>query len=282
MNRRTALLTIASGLALAACEAERSTRPVQRTSRSSQPSQTQTSQPRPSTPAALRFPSPAAYADAQPTQFGMHLPGITDFLPTQPPLRTLALTFDACGGEVDHALVDTLRELRVPATLFLAGPWIKAHPDFTRELANDPLFQLENHGARHLPLSVNGQHVYGTPGTASPAEAIQEVAENAETLRAFGVNSTWFRAATAHYDDIAVRILADSGARIAGFATNGDFGATASPAQVTQQIRHAPDGAIVLMHMNHPQSGTAAGVRQAIEELHGQVRFVQLGEGTPA
>ena len=34
--------------------------------------------------------------------------------------------------------------------------------------------------------------------------------------------------------------------------------------------------------MNHPQSGTAAGVRQAIEELHGQVRFVQLGEGTPA
>lgn len=146
MNRRTALLTIASGLALAACEAERSTRPVQRTSRSSQPSQTQTSQPRPSTPAALRFPSPAAYADAQPTQFGMHLPGITDFLPTQPPLRTLALTFDACGGEVDHALVDTLRELRVPATLFLAGPWIKAHPDFTRELANDPLFQLENHG----------------------------------------------------------------------------------------------------------------------------------------
>lgn len=79
-----------------------------------------------------------------------------------------------------------------------------------------------------------------------------------------------------------MRILADSGARIAGFGTNGDFGATASPAKFTQQIRHAPDGAIVLMHMNHPQSGTAVGVRQAIEELHGQARFVQLGEGHPA
>ena len=52
------------------------------------------------------------------------MPGIVDSVPTTPGARTIALTFDACNGAYDQALIDTLKEHRVPATLFLAQPWI--------------------------------------------------------------------------------------------------------------------------------------------------------------
>lgn len=220
---------------------------------------------------------PHAYDEMVPSAFGTHLDGIVDTVPTVPDQRTVALTFDACGGDYDAHLIDVLRSHGVPATLFLAKPWIDAHPDLTRELANDPLFQLENHGTRHVPLSVNGQAAYGIQGTASAAEAIEEIHGNAAELERFGVRSRWFRAGTAHYDDVAVRIANDAGMRIAGFAVNGDFGASAGALQVASQIQHAPDGAIVLMHMNHPHSGTAAGVEQAVKAMADHATFVTLG-----
>lgn len=213
------------------------------------------------------MPGPEAYAHLTPTSFGTSLPGIVETVPITPGVRTVALTFDACNGGYDAALIETLRAHRVPATLFLAQPWVDAHPDITRELVGGPLFQIENHGTRHLPLSVTGAAAYGIPGTASPAEAIAEIEGNAATLTSFGAAPRWFRAGTAHYDDVAVRIASDRGTLIAGFSVNGDFGATAAPAAVADQIVAAPDGAIVLAHMNHPGSGTAEGVRLAIESM---------------
>lgn len=227
---------------------------------------------------------PERYAGRTPTVFGMSMPGIVETVPVTPGRRAIALTFDACGGPhgsaVDQRLVDTLREYAVPATLFLSATWIEANPEATRSLAADPLFRLENHGTRHLPLTVNGAAAYGIPGTASPAEAMAEIDGNREQLSRYGVESNWFRSGTAHYDDVAVDIARDRGVAIAGYTVNGDYGATATPAHVAENIVTAPDGAIVLAHMNHPSSGTAAGVRRAVEELRGSaVRFAFL-DGT--
>ena len=63
----------------------------------------------------------------------------------------VALTFDAdltalmrtrlVRGKVksyyNEALINDLRRLRVPATLFLTGMWMEQYPDRTRELAAD-------------------------------------------------------------------------------------------------------------------------------------------------
>lgn len=216
----------------------------------------------------------------EPTTFGMHMPGIVDTVPATPGTRTIALTFDACNGEYDAALIATLRQYRVPATLFLAQPWIEAHPQIARELIADPLFLVANHGTRHLPLTVRGQAAYGIHGTASPAEAIAEIEGNARLLRDLGADPTWFRAGTAHYDDVAVRMANDAGYKIGGFTVNGDFGATSTPELVANQIMTAPDGAIVLAHMNHPHSGTAAGVAHALEVMRGE-RFVLIDARVP-
>ncbi|MCG7297310.1 polysaccharide deacetylase family protein [Corynebacterium afermentans] len=232
------------------------------------------------------YPGPEHYAGRVPQTFGTSMRGIVEMVPVTPGRRTIALTFDACGGPsgsaVDQGLIDALREFAVPATLFLSATWIEANPDATRKLAADPLFRLENHGTRHLPLSVNGEAAYGIAGTATPAEAIAEIDGNRALLADYGVESTWFRSGTAHYDDVAVDIARDRGVAIAGYSVNGDFGATAAADHVASAIMQAPDGAIVLAHMNHPTSGTGPGVRQALEQLpNDEVRFTFLDGSRP-
>ena len=232
------------------------------------------------------YPGPERYAGRVPQTFGTSMRGIVETVPVTPGKRTIALTFDACGGPsgsaVDQGLIDALREFAVPATLFLSATWIEANPEATRKLAADPLFRLENHGTRHLPLSVNGEAAYGIAGTKTPAEAIAEIDGNRALLADYGVESTWFRSGTAHYDDVAVDIARDRGVAIAGYTVNADFGATAAAGHVASAIMKAPDGAIVLAHMNHPASGTGPGVRRALEQLRDDaVRFTFLDGSRP-
>ena len=243
----------------------------------------------PTFPASSQSPSGTtalqASADPEraPAAWGTHLPGIHASVPTQGGRRTLALTFDACGGPhgsaVDHHLLDTLRNAQVPATLFLNERWIRSNPAMTAELASDPLFRLENHGTLHVPLSVTGRGAYSIAGTTSPDGVAEEIETNRRhLLDSVGVHSTWFRSGTAHYDDVAVDIAHSLGIQLAGFTVNADAGATATSAAVAQQLMNAPDGAIVLAHMNQPAGGTASGVRAALVPLRDQgMQFVHLG-----
>lgn len=238
------------------------------------------------TPTMLPTVDPAAYAHRLPTTFGLDLPGIIDNVPTSPGVRTLALTFDGCGGPsgsaVDLDLIATLRQYHVPATFFVSESWVRANPDLTRELVADPLFRVENHGTRHLPLSVTGHAAYGIPGTLNAYEVVTEIGENRENLQSYGVESQWFRAGTAHYDDVAIDIARDMGVRIAGFSVNGDDGAHADAATVATRLIDAPDGSIVLAHFNHPGAGTGPGVRRALEQLdRASTRFVFLDGTAP-
>lgn len=225
----------------------------------------------------------AADTAREPTAWGTHLPGVHASVPVHGDRRTLALTFDACGGPhgsaVDHHLLDVLRGAQVPATLFINERWIRSNPAVTAELASDPLFRLENHGTLHVPLSVPGRSAYGIAGTTNPDGVAEEIEFNRRyLLDSVGVHSTWFRSGTAHYDDVAVDIARSLGVQLAGFTVNADAGATATSAAVARQLTNAPDGAIVLAHMNQPAGGTTTGVRAALAPLRDQgTLFVHLG-----
>lgn len=245
----------------------------------------------PSVTAAVPPPDPQTVTDANvgrlPVEWGVDVTGVhrqlvdagTQFNPT------LALTFDACGGpagsEVDTALVDLLEAEQVPATVFLNQRWIETHRGLTDRLAESPLFEIGNHGSRHLPLSVTGRSAYGIAGTTDAADAAAEVWSNHELLTSvLGFPPKWFRSGTAHYDDVAASIAIELGAQPVGFTTNGDYGATASPAAVAAELVAAPAGGIVLAHMNQPAGGTAAGVAQALSQLRSAgVRLVTLSDG---
>jgi peptidoglycan/xylan/chitin deacetylase (PgdA/CDA1 family) len=208
----------------------------------------------------------ANFRSAKPTQWGTSLPGVATTFAAQG--KQIALTFDACAGGCDEALLNTLERNGVPALLFLSSRWIDAHPGRAEQLAANPLFEIGNHGTRHLPLSVSGRSAYGIKGTNSAEEAVAEVWTNHTRLTALtGKPPTWFRPGTAHYDDVAVAIVNELGERPLGMKVGADNGAKASAAQVRARMTGAAPGSIVQAHMNHPESGTAAGVSDAITAM---------------
>jgi peptidoglycan/xylan/chitin deacetylase (PgdA/CDA1 family) len=205
-------------------------------------------------------------AGLAPSRWGMALPGIvTRFAPAG---RQLALTFDACDHASDEPLLDTLQRYDVPALLFVCSKWIDANPGRTEQLAANPLFDIGNHGTRHVPLSVTGRSAYGIAGTKSADEAVDEVWTNQNRIAALtGTAPSWYRTGTAQYDDVGVQIVHELGLTPVGFTVNADNGATSPAAKVGAAITSAAPGSIVLAHMNHPTSGTGAGVGAAIPAM---------------
>ncbi|MQY24747.1 polysaccharide deacetylase family protein [Nocardia aurantia] len=222
----------------------------------------------------------ARYTGRRPTRWGMDLDGITTTIPVTG--KQMALTFDACGGpgnnEINDDLIDFLIAHEIPATLFLNKRWIDADPGRASRLAADPLFELANHGTRHCPLSVNGHAAYDIDGTMSPQQAVDEVWGNHERLTQLtGQPPRFFRAGTAHYDEVAVAIVHDLGETPVGFSVNADAGATYTAAQVRKAMSEVTPGAISIGHMHRPQSGTAPGMSAALPALRAAgYEFVKL------
>ncbi|OFI38089.1 polysaccharide deacetylase [Arthrobacter sp. SW1] len=241
----------------------------------------------PATPtAASRPPLPsrasvvAAFGGRRPVQWGLEVPGVA----TRSTSSKAVLTFDACGGPggtaCDERLLDTLRELKVPATLFLNGRWIAANPALAAGLAKEPLFELANHGTAHLPLSVDGRQAYGIPGTTDVGAVYDELTGNQAVLEKLsGKPCGFFRSGTAHYDDVAAAIARKLGQVPVNFSVNGDAGATFAASEVAAALAGVRGGDIVIAHFNRPDGGTAAGYAAALPKLLERgVEFAHLAE----
>ncbi|GAA1144060.1 peptidoglycan/xylan/chitin deacetylase (PgdA/CDA1 family) [Kitasatospora gansuensis] len=276
LTRRTVLAGLAAGV-LSSCAADPgpSEAPVASPSVSSSASSVR---PR-SVGSRGRDEVVAEYGAAVPTEWGLDVTGVVRSLPGG---QGVALTFDACGGPggsgYDRELVDALRRHAVPATLFVNSRWIEANPAVLRELAADPLFELGNHGTAHRPLSVTGRSAYGIDGTRDAGGVYDEVMVNHTALAALlGQPPRFFRSGTAHYDEVATRIVAELGERVAGFTVNADGGATFTAAQVRRALGEVQPGDVVIAHFNQPGHGTAAGFAAALPGLLDQGRkFVHL------
>lgn len=208
------------------------------------------------------------FSGLTPSEWGLEIPGVL----TRMDSDGVALTLDACGGtsgdDYDAELIDGLIERNVPATLFLNMRWIDRNPELAAELANNPLFEIGNHGATHRPLSVSGQSAYGIEGTDSSLDAAHEVLDNhLRILELTGMVPKFFRSGTAHYDDVALQIAQAFDEEVLGFSINGDAGATFDAATVRAQVAGAPAGSIIIAHMNQPGGGTAEGLLAGVDDL---------------
>lgn len=222
------------------------------------------------------------YSGIVPALWGENVTGVRSRLDTGD--KVIALTLDACGSAkgkgVDFRLVEFLIVNQVPATLFINARWIDANPELFKQLAANPLFEIGNHGNLHKPASVNGRSVYGIIGTKNIDELVDEIELNARKIEATsGVRPKLFRSGTAYYDEIAVQISQSLGHEVAGYSLLGDAGATWSAAQVKAALLRAVPGDVVLLHMNHPEAGTGAGIIAAVPELRRRgFRFVRMSE----
>ncbi|MFK0038319.1 polysaccharide deacetylase family protein [Paenarthrobacter sp. NPDC090517] len=220
------------------------------------------------------------FAGRHPKEWGLHVTGVVNNSRS----HHVALTFDACGGPggtgCDHALLNTLRRHKVPATLFVNSRWLHANPSLSTELALDPLFELANHGTAHLPLSVNGRAAYGIHGTATVAAVYDELMGNQAILQEIsGKVPQFFRPGTAFYDDVAVEVTRRLGMLPVNFTINGDGGATFSGATVAAEVGRVVPGDIVISHFNRPAAGTASGYARALPQLLDRgVTFARLGD----
>lgn len=198
--------------------------------------------------------------------------------------RVVALTLDACSGGCDHKILETMIALSVPATLFLTARWIKSNPDGLRTILDHPqLFAIGNHGAQHIAAVLGASSIFGVR-TAGDLEAIKsEVLEGADAIhRSAGLVPKWYRGATALYSPSAVPLIQSLGFSIAGFSLNADEGASLPASTVTERMKRARHGDVIIAHMNQPHRPSGAGVIAGIRALLDQgVSFTKLENTTP-
>ena len=198
--------------------------------------------------------------------------------------KAVALTLDACDGAYDERLIEVLRNNRVPATLFVSGLWLQRHSATLRELAGDPLFEIENHGDLHRPLSISGKAVFGLRGTQNIDEVVDEIEIQAERIwQITGRRPIFFRPAGGYADDVAVRAANDLGHEVVSFTVSGDGGTRFSKQRIVATLSSVTPGSIIVCHMNHPDRATAEGLEEALPRLIDQgYRFVKLDEVRPS
>ena len=211
--------------------------------------------------------------------WGTDLPGIVTRLPRAQ--KEIALTFDACSGRgrgIDREILTVLAAEEAPATVFVSGVWVKGHEADFEDLLKNPLIDIENHGAEHKPLSRTGREAYGIKGTASLEEMRDEVEREARALEsATGRRPSCFRSGTAFYDETGVAAVRELGFVPVGFSVLGDCGATWDADRVERALLASAAGDIVILHINHPESGTAEGLRRALPALKARgFTFVRL------
>ena len=209
------------------------------------------------------------------------MPGVKTRIDTDK--NIIALTLDACGSEgdgYDAALVDYLVKNKIPATLFINARWIDKNPDIFKQLAGNPLFEIENHGFQHKPCSVSGKSIYGIQGTKNVGEVVDEIEKNGRKIQALtGRRPKYYRSGTAYYDEVGVKIAERLGCEVVGFSVLGDRGATYSRTQVKNALLSASAGSIIICHMNHPEKETAEGLVEAIPVLKKKgFKFVKLSD----
>ena len=196
--------------------------------------------------------------------------------------KIVALTLDACGGGFDADLAHFLIERRIAATIFATRRWIRRNPDaMTMLKAHPELFDVENHGANHVPAVIGADRsVYGLAGVADLQQLRREVSGGADAVKAAtGIAPRWYRGATGEYDPEALKAIEAMGYTVAGFSVNADSGATLEKKRIVARLRKVRSGDIIIAHLNKPASDTGKGMAEGLQLLLDQgFRFVKLND----
>ncbi|WP_315919337.1 polysaccharide deacetylase family protein [Mesorhizobium sp. SP-1A] len=193
----------------------------------------------------------------------------------------VALTFDACMGRTDMRILSALIDNKVPATVFVTSRWLRHNaPALAMLQAHPDLFEIENHGAMHVPAVDHPATIYGIAAAGSPAAVDAEVEGGAAAIRAAGAaDPHWFRGSTALYSPSAIEQIRKLGFRIAGYSVNGDGGSLLGAGMAQKRIASARDGDVVISHINQPTHSAGEGVVKGILALKAKgFAFVRLSD----
>ncbi|WP_405997911.1 polysaccharide deacetylase family protein [Streptomyces sp. NBC_00829] len=205
--------------------------------------------------------------------------------------RTVALTFDADmtadqgpraahGEHFDNpALIDALRRLRVPSTVFMTGRWAEEYPAQAKEIGNDPLFEIANHSYSHYAFA---SPCYGLPLVGSDGMR-GDVDRAFSAFKRAGARNVvpYFRFPGGCYNDAALRAIAPSKVTAVQWdVVSGDAFATDADAVAEQVLTRVGPGSLVVMHCTRSAAPvTEQAVRRIVPELRRRgYRFVKVSE----
>lgn len=200
--------------------------------------------------------------------------------PTRGPY--VALTFDACSGHVDERILQALIDNHIRATIFATARWLKRNPQVIKQIKeHSDLFEVENHGATHVPAVDFPIKVFGLASAASSRAVYNEVVGGEEAImKAFGHKAKWFRGAAGLYTASSMKQIVDMNLKVAGYSVLGDGGASFSAAKTAKVIGAAKDGDVIVAHINQPKKPAGAGVVEGILKLQkAGFIFLRLQDG---
>nr|WP_323369314.1 polysaccharide deacetylase family protein [Streptomyces alkaliterrae] len=238
---------------------------------------------------------PAASAAGPPPPVALPLRGglspVFEHGPRETDRPMVALTFDAdmtadqgpraAGGERfdNPGLLDALRELRVPATVFMTGMWARTYPRQARAIDRDPLFEVANHSYSHHAFTAD---CHGLP-TLPPDRARQEVTRAYAALREAGVRhpAPYFRFPGGCHDKRALRAVGETGVTTVQWdVVGGDAFNPDAEAIVRQVLDGVRPGSVVVLHCTLSAApATERAVRRVVPELRRRgYRLVKVSE----
>ncbi|MGW8062637.1 polysaccharide deacetylase family protein [Streptomyces ziwulingensis] len=249
----------------------------------------QAPRPAPSAPSA----GPSEPAPSRPPTLAPGPAGLTPVFEHGPRAdgRTVALTFDAdmtadqgpraaAGERFDNPqLIAALRELDVPATVFMTGRWAEEYPAEARSIGRDPRFEIANHSYSHYAYT---DDCYGLPAVSE--ERMRADVERAyAAFRKAGVPDAmpYFRFPGGCYDQAALRALTASGVTAVQWdVVGGDAFATDADAVARQVLDGVRPGSVVVLHCTRSAAPvTEEVVRTVVPELRRRgYRFVRVSE----
>ncbi|GAA4802721.1 polysaccharide deacetylase family protein [Streptomyces ziwulingensis] len=205
--------------------------------------------------------------------------------------RTVALTFDAdmtadqgpraaAGERFDNPeLIAALRELGVPATVFMTGRWAEEYPDQARSIDRDRLFEVANHSYSHYAFTGD---CYGLP-TVARDRMRADVERAYAAFREAGVAEPmpYFRFPGGCHDRAALKELRAAGVTAVQWdVVSGDAFASDADAVARQVLDGVRPGSVVVLHCTRSAAPvTERAIRQIVPELRRQgYRFVRVSE----
>ncbi|MEN6548768.1 MAG: polysaccharide deacetylase family protein [Armatimonadia bacterium] len=298
MTRQThATILLGAGLALLVLAAldhylprKQATAPPAQVAAAATPASAGTAPPEPPPPAPAPRPEPepttpvAKQPQLPPTDRGDFSPTPVEplvFTHVKTDARCVALTFDCCQTQkpagYDHKIIETLISTQTPATFFLGGRWIEAHPDAVAELASIPYFELENHSYLHPHMP-----------KIAVAAAHDELAKTQQLLQSHtGRPAAYYRPPFGEFNRKVTAEAAALGMQsVLWDVSTGDPDRSFTASDILTEFRRARPGSIIIMHANGRGWHTAEALPRALKWLDEKnLRPVTLSDllqqGTP-
>ncbi|MCB2261723.1 MAG: polysaccharide deacetylase family protein [Candidatus Thiosymbion ectosymbiont of Robbea hypermnestra] len=198
----------------------------------------------------------------------------------------VALTFNLIeraneGSGYDGALVDVLRRERIPATFFASGKWLLSHPERTRQLMADPLFEIGLLGWNHRNLALLGQTqikqqlqraeaAYRKVRDRLKANPCTAESKGAEEMSLIAPAPTLFRFPYGRCNRTGLRTVAAFGFRaIQWNLVLDDIATDTSVESIVEKLQTMPDssGTILVGHGDGRGRHTAAAIKASIPDL---------------